>query len=233
MSRTTWVVASSGNWAMKLARVSAANFSSDVGVSMIPLSNYIAIKNKYCITYNGPCADYLIQLVNLRPIIEKQFPGLEVHISYADRFHYLLENEPRIIQFSKLSQKEFSYIRELKTDMYKHPVLELLEESKITIPPNYFKITNDNRKCVIVPNGVCPPNSPIKNVKELHNMFTAKGYHVEIDSNVNDAGCVVGIESEKLYWAATHGIRTFLVPTGIGTRLYSMMFQENAKILNI
>jgi hypothetical protein len=58
----------------------------------------------------------------------------------------------------------------------------------------------------------------------LKNMAINEGYEIELDSNIKNASLVVGVESVQLFEAAAKGIRTILVPTGVGENLYKTMF---------
>jgi hypothetical protein len=50
------------------------------------------------------------------------------------------------------------------------------------------------------------------------------GWDIEYDGDASDASLVIGVESVGLFEAAGRGVPTELVPTGLGTRLYKLMF---------
>jgi len=109
--------------------------------------------------------------------------------------------------------------------MIKHPVLELVEESNLTLehlkPPKIEKL---NLKCAICPKGNAPTQSiDGSKVEKLKKMVTLQGYTAVLDDAEN-AGWVIGVENEQLFNAATKGVRTTLIPTGLGTDLYKKMF---------
>jgi|TARA_Y100000034_G_scaffold104871_1_gene131721 hypothetical protein len=207
----------------------AFNDKEKFGHVLVPAHHYSVIKNRYCIAYFGPMAEYIIQLNALFPIIEKQFPKLEMYLAIRNELLYLIENRKRVILKSEIPEfkDRIAYFREVKLDFYNHPILKILEESNIKIPKNSFPINKEpSVKCVIVTHGINPPTQSLneEQIKKLHDMCQAEGYQVEIDSNIENAGWVVGVESPKLYKAGARGIKTSLVPTGIGTKLYKMMF---------
>ena len=107
---------------------------------MIPLSQYVKVKNKYCICYFGPSRECLERLVAIRPSIEKELSGIEIYIACRDHFLYLAKNEPRIVEQSKLVEmkRQFGYIRELKSNFVQDPIEALLIESELKDSLNYY-----------------------------------------------------------------------------------------------
>lgn len=201
----------------------------------IPLPHYAKIKNRYCVCYFGSANEYIWQLLNLRPHIESQLPGIELYISYKDELSNLIKNQPKTITQSNLyvHKKLFAYIRVLQYDLKqsKHPVLEFMTESQLNIP-KFVPIESNNRKCVISPQAVFPSKSlssqQISHCKEL---FTKRGYVVEIGEDTQDAGWVVGPENLAVFQAGFKNIPTSLIPTGVGKDLYLSLF--NGEILNL
>ena len=100
---------------------------------MIPLSSYAKVKDKYCIFYPGPLAKYIVHLLAVRPYIESELPGIEIHIACVDRLLYVAEGAERIHPQSKLVEMKthFSYIRKLTYDLSINPVEALLMESDL------------------------------------------------------------------------------------------------------
>jgi len=79
------------------------------------------------------------------------------------------------------------------------------------------------------------PTKPLTNVQidKAKSMCQAEGYFADIDGDVTGAGWVIGVESIALFQAATQGIKTSLIPTGVGTDLYKAMFPKNGSVLDL
>ena len=107
---------------------------------MIPLSQYAKVKNRYCICYFGPSREYFEHLISIRPIIEKELPGIEIYLVCRDSFLYLAENQARIMNQSKLVEMkwQFGYIRELKSNFVNDPVKAILTESQLNASLKWF-----------------------------------------------------------------------------------------------
>ena len=58
-----------------------------------------------------------------------------------------------------------------------------------------------------------------------------QGYQVQIEGEMNGAGWVIGVENEYLFQAVFQGIKTSLVPTGIGTEFYKSL--SDGEIIDI
>jgi hypothetical protein len=164
----------------------------------------------------------------LRPAIEQELPGIQIWICCPDRLSYLVEKEDRIILASALdaNKKEFAHIRQLRGDHVNHPIWNLLEESQLVLPDlRPPQINRDRKICAIWPSG----NSPTKSlngqqIESLMRLARDKGYSTTIEGNPDECGWIIGVENETLFRAGVKGIRTSLVPTGVGARLYQKMF---------
>jgi len=195
----------------------------------VPFPQYSKIKNRYCIAYYGPCAEYIVQLLYLRPAIEKEFPGIEIYISCRDDCIRFIDKKERIIFGSELNtrKKEVAYIRELRCDLKNHPVLQLIQESNLQLsylePPKIKQ--SDVRHCVICTNAILPTGL-IHNIDQISNFVFHQGYSVGLNSDISKATWVIGPENEQLFTAAIQGIRTTLIPTGLGTELYKKLFPD-------
>jgi len=197
----------------------------------IPLTTYADIKNNYCICYFGQCDEYIVQLRYLRPYIENFMPGLKIHIGYRDNVEYLLEGEERIMSKSsfKKQKKNFAHINQLKCNMTEHPIYKLLKDSNINVSFNNKE--EHTIKCVIVAKGTVPTNHLTKEqIARETSKAEAAGYQVSLDGNIEGAGYVVGVESVQLFEAAFKGIKTALIPTGLGTELYKSLFPQGKVI---
>lgn len=195
---------------------------------MIPLLHYSQIKNRYCICYTGNNNEYVLQLLYLRPYIEAALPGLELCLCCKDTVSYLVQGQERIVFLSQMPslKKHFAHLRTLACNMVVHPVEELLKESDIPIPELQITPNSPTRLCIIYPEGTSPTQSlspPM--VEKVKAICEREGYTVQIGGNLLSAGWVVGVENESLFMAAHQGIRTSLVPTGLGTNLYKRLFK--------
>lgn len=193
----------------------------------VPLTNYARIKNRYCICYYGPCDEYIVQLINLRPLIEKNLPGLQIFISCKDDLDYLVKNQERIVLKSKIleEKKNFAHLRQLKCNMEEHPVYSLLEESNINLNLKVDLEKEYSKKCVITPMGILPTKSLSPNqIEHLKNVARNKGFtDVIVGDDISGAGLVIGVENSTLFQAAFKGIRTILVDTGLGKQIYKLI----------
>ncbi len=119
---------------------------------------------------------------------------------------------------------EFAFIRELKSDLVNHPVLEFVEESGVEVEPPPPE-SEGTVKCVIWASGIHPTgNMPDYAIEEWRIKASKLGYQVQVGGDTNHAGWVIGVESLPLYQAACKGTKTTLIDTGIGGRLYKKWF---------
>ncbi|MCK9459697.1 MAG: hypothetical protein M0R80_08665 [Proteobacteria bacterium] len=187
--------------------------------------SYSKIKNRYCVAYYGPCREYVLQLLYLRSAIEKELPGLELYISCSDDCRCFIPDNTKIIFASEIGdrKKEVAYLRELRCDLETHPVWQWIQESKLTLkflePPQTKNITK--KICAICTKANLPTKS-MPDVDKLIKWVISKGFSVS--ENVSEADWVVGTENEQLFVAAIQGVKTTLVPTGLGTELYKRLF---------
>jgi hypothetical protein len=108
---------------------------------MLPLTQYVKTKDKFCICYFGHSAEFLTQLIDVRPFIEKELRGVQIYVSCRDDMTYLVENEDRIIPQSKVVEQKdkFAKAQELKYDLSNNPIEKLLVESNLQETLKYFK----------------------------------------------------------------------------------------------
>jgi hypothetical protein len=198
-------------------------------IDMIKFSQYAKIKNNYCLCYFGHSDEYLVQLRLLKPVLESHFADLNLCFGCKDDKSHLLHGCEPILKVSEIKMKRhnFAHIRELRFNST-HPIEDLLVESGVT----NFAIRNSvipktTNLCVIVKDGAYP-TKPIERdlLKRLKSWVSSQGYHLEVGHDITNASWVVGVESVPLFEAAAKGIRTTLVPTGVGTRLYKHMFPK-------
>ena len=201
----------------------------------MPLPQYAKIKDNYCIAYFGNNKEHLIQLKLLRPYMESTFPGVKVYLSCREDSVYLFKEEERIITKEKLKENKhmFGYIRELLCDMQSNPVEEFMKESEIPYGPIHYEQKINNKKCVLLTNGIAPVRSLNGDqIKLAISHIQNKGYDLEINEQINNAGWVVGVENEQFYQAAVDGKAVTLIPTGFGENIFKKLF-PGGQILKI
>ena len=192
----------------------------------MPLPLYAKIKDRICISYLGESSEYVVQLNCLLQIIERALNGIEIFICCKDELVSWFNN-PRVFGHSKMTQKKdnFALIKPLKFDMRIHPIIGLLNDSKIVCKKIDVPHPDPTTKCAICPEGSHPVKSMSHSQKEAAlKMAINQGFEPEITTNVLNAGWVIGVESGPFYLAASKGIKTSLIPTGLGTSLYEKMF---------
>lgn len=203
---------------------------------MIRFTDYANICNNYCICYFGYSDEYLVQLRLLQPIIERHMQGLNIFLGCRDEKIGILKGCDKTLRISdlKVRKDEFAHIRELQYNGSTHPVEDLMKEvGEIDYKTNTPPLHDRTVKCVIITKSNHPTSSLLeKQTKTLTLIAKEAGYSVEYDSDISNSGLVMGVESYGLFEAASRGIETRLVPTGVGTRLYKRMFL-NTSVLNV
>jgi hypothetical protein len=201
----------------------------------MPLPDYTKIKDNCCISYLGYASEYMVQLNCLLPYLEAALPGLNIYLCCRDDIYHWFDN-PKTFPLSEFEEKKnmFAHVKQLKSDMQSHPIINLLEESNIQYGSVAVSPTNNlSTKCVICPETTLPAHAmndvQMDKAKRLANI---EGYYTEINTDVMDAGWVIGVENGPIFLAASKGIRTTLIPTGMGTKLYKTMF-PNAEIFSV
>lgn len=200
---------------------------------MIEFWKYAKIKDYYCVCYFGPSDEYLVQLKLLKPIIEQHLPGLKIHFGCRDDKAHLFDGCGEIMKLSDIKAKklEFAHIRELRFNGSTHPVEDFLLESGIAHFPVAREISEQTARGVIVSSGNYPTKPLLQHqIEAAKKRMRSEGFQPELSDNVADAGFVVGVESVAVVKALSMGIRTMLVPTGVGTKLLKGMF-PNLEIL--
>jgi hypothetical protein len=203
---------------------------------MLEFSQYSKIKDHYCICYFGPSDTYLLQLKLLKPVMERHFEGLKIFIGCRDEKINMLSDCQDVLKVTELKSRrcEFAHINELRFDMKNHPVEQFMIDTGIkdwtvdcTIKPEH------SRKAVIIATGEYPTrNLEVREIEQQQRFLKSEGYDVEVNQSINGAGLVVGVESHALFEAASKGVRTRLIPRGVGTRLYKQMFKDAVVLHN-
>jgi hypothetical protein len=195
---------------------------------MLPLKDYIKIKDNYCITYFGSAKDFLMQLRLLRPSMEATFPGVQVYICCKDEYTYIFENDPRILSKTELfdNKKNFAYIRELGYRNDENPIEKFMAESGITIPV-ICRNSKKNTPAVLLPNGSFPNrNLSYKQIQAVTDYVRSQGCELSINKPYESFDWIISVENEYLYKAAASGKRVTLIPTGIGENIFKSMFPD-------
>lgn len=189
----------------------------------ISILRYNEIKDQYCIAYFGHCNEYILLLKHLRPTFEAQFPGVTIHLAVRDTHLKLLGGEQHISSETMLYKEKhrYAYIYELKGDVNTHPVEQFVEESGIVVDKIPLQNNGSNRM-VICAKGMYPTptleHEQIQKLKAKNSLYIA-----EVDTDVKNAGLVVGTGNETFYRAALAGIPTMLVDCP-GAKLYAKLF---------
>ena len=206
------------------------------------LTEYVKIKDNYCICYFGHQTAYLVQLRILRPFIEQALPKLRLYICCNDEYLYLFEDEPRIVAHSQIDKKQFAFIRELVANK-DHVIENLLKESDIAIPA--LPQTNKDGVCLILPEGIPPVKSV--SVQMLEKYARLRGLEpIVVGSDVNasmqsivyrpkgeerlrlakQAKIAIGVECDLLYLTGFYGGRTVLMSNSCGLDFYRKLFPD-------
>jgi hypothetical protein len=204
---------------------------------MIDFPKYAQIKDRYCVCYFGQSDEYVLQLALLKPLIESKYQGLKLYLGCKDETVDKLKlDQAQILKLSDLRSRrlEFGHMREIKFDGKNHPIEVFAKECDL---PNYAvcqKIQDEKTiRCVIITQGAYPTVSLNQNQTDYLVKITKQlGFSPEINTTIENSGLVIGVESFDLFKAASQGIETKLISTGLGSNLYSMMF-PHGEILKI
>lgn len=196
---------------------------------MKPLPKYTEIKDKCCIFYLGTAFEYLVQLTSLMPYIKKSIPGITLDVFGKDCY---CKDISGLLPLSLLEKDQYGFAEELAYDLHSHPVLKFLEELNVKYGEVELKITSNTNICAIC----CESGLPAKSLTTLQiekakMLAVQKGYNPIITDDISNVGWIIGAENGPLFLGAVRGIKTSLIPTGLGTKLYKTMF-PNGEILN-
>ena len=195
----------------------------------IRFDKYNQIKDNLCIVYNGHCPEYLVMLKLVRPTIMKSLPGLTIYLCGQDHFMYLLNDVENVVPISRLDTRHeiFGYVKYVKPTMVSpHPIDVLLTESGIEMSIICKNAGSKSHLCYIFSKGELPTqNLTEQEIDKCKKLAIGKGYEVQLNPNhQQDVGWVIGVECLDLVDAASKGIKTSLIPTGIGEKVYHKMF---------
>jgi hypothetical protein len=201
----------------------------------IALNFYAKVIDNLCIAYYGLPPEYLVQLDYLRQVIKKIYPDLSMSILARKELHYIVEG---IEELDTLDKSRYAYIKEIRIDPNEHPILNFIKESNLNFEHIQPK-NQDNKFCLVCPNAIHPSKEMTQvQLEKCYHLAKDRGYcpivlgvDIEVDAEgkidaVEQAGCVIGAENEYVFLAAVRGIKSVLVPTGLGTELYKTMFPD-------
>lgn len=188
---------------------------------MLLLPDYRKIKDKYCLSYFGHCADYLVQLKYLRPLIKEKYPGLQIFIICRQEDAHIFKQESDVIFVDFIASKNFyGCINDIRCNMRDHPVELLIKD---LIAPT-FETTIKIPTLAYISNRTFLPTKKLKD-DELTLVKNKIKRVCEVSDNFTEqVDWVVGVESEILFEAAFKGLKTSLIPSGIGTNFYKSLF---------
>lgn len=187
----------------------------------VSYKRYLEIKNRYCIAYFGVFNEFIFQLIHLIPILEEQFPELELYIACKDE---LISNSNKLIRLSKLNKKEYSVYHELKFNNIDHPVENFINESNIQILTKKNIPTLAYGTCAITTKNLPPVRSLTKeDITKIERFVKNKGFTIVSEENEN-IDWIIGVENEILCKAANKGIKTTLIPSGLGTNFLKKIY---------
>jgi hypothetical protein len=161
--------------------------------------------------------------------MEVAFPGVQVYIAHKNEANYIFTNSKNCLNLDELesSRDNFAYIREIVCDMESHPIENFMLESDIPCGPISTPAMPKSNRCVLLSNGMMPTTSLTKSqVKDIQLLVENEGFLVDIDGDVTNAECVIGVECEQLFEAAAKGSKVTLVSTGVGEGLFKKMFPK-------
>lgn len=183
--------------------------------------------------YFGVFNEFVLQLIHLLPVIEKQLPGVDLYIAGKNEMSDVIQH-PKLVLEKDLNKKSYAFYRELKFNNIEHPIEAFVEESGINVTVKKEKVEPTSKKCVLVTSNLPPVKSLDKQkIETIKSFVMRQGFHVEENGTLDEAGWVIGVESEKLCLAAMKGIKVSLVPSGLGTTLLEKMFKNLERLESI
>jgi hypothetical protein len=101
-----------------------------------PLSQYVSVKDKYCICYFGTNKETVTKLFKARELIEKELRGINVYLAVKDEMRNLAKGKKNVILECNMNayRGKVAYSRNLEE---KEDVKDLLRESNISFPEDF------------------------------------------------------------------------------------------------
>jgi len=97
----------------------------------LPYKDYIKIQNKYCIQYLGIEEKFLIQLIELKKLLEIKYPEIMFTISCREEFYQKYKNET--ISENNTNNNDFAYIRKILYNNIDNPIIQFADESMVKL----------------------------------------------------------------------------------------------------
>lgn len=194
------------------------------------IENYNMIFNNYCISYLSHNLEIATILCLIRNKLEKCFPELKIFYGFNNLIAERFNKQKNIINFDFLinNKKKFGCIYECKENFNTHPLTSLIIDSNIdlTIEKTPFKNVF-SKKCLIINKTQRTALNKNKE-KKLKEFVISKGYEIVNENyNINELGCIAGLESLELYLGAYRGLETILVDDNYSTNIYKKILPEN------
>jgi len=194
------------------------------------IQNYNTIYNNYCISYLSHNLEIPTLLCLIRKNLEVVFSDLKIFYGFNNLVAELFSKQKNIVNYDYLlnNKKKFGCIYECKENFNLHPLTSLIKDMNIN-----FKIKKEplnsylSKKCLIIEKNrrIYLNENKIKKLKEF---VISKGYEIVNENcNINELGCVAGVESPELYLSAYKGLKTYLVDDGYCLDIYKKIFPEN------
>jgi hypothetical protein len=102
----------------------------------VPFTQYLDIKDKYCMAYFGDDKELLYKILEARDHIEKELKGLKVFIACKDDAKSVVHGKRNIILENTMPYFK-GKIAHMCTLEKKEDLKSLLIEAKITIPEDF------------------------------------------------------------------------------------------------
>jgi hypothetical protein len=197
--------------------------------------NYVRVKDKLAVIYEGHNADYLIQMSALRPAIRKALPDISLTIVCREEYLIWLDNDPDHLSIESYKKIPIGWGRTIPL-VYdagngSHPILEQIQKSNIIPTPPLP--TSGSSIGVICTHGHFPVETASqKQIDMTKRLVLSKGYTPIIADGLplldrkklaDTAGFVVGVECDLFFAAMVRGVPTTLLESGKGSNLYKMM----------
>ena len=188
------------------------------------------IYNNYCISYLSHNLEIPIILLLIRKNLEEYFPELKIFYGFNKLVSGNFNKQKNIIDFDFLinNKKKFGCIYDCKENFKVHPLTSLILDTNINLVVKKEPLVkNLSKKCLIIESTRRTTLNSNK-LKKLKEFIISKGYEiVNEDYNVNELGCIAGLESPELYLGAYRGLETILVEDSYCKDIYKKIFPEN------
>lgn len=196
------------------------------------LPNYQKIYKNYCISYFGDNFIYPIILSNLRSEIEKTYNNLNIFYCYKGIIYEKFKNKKNVINkiFAEENRNNFGHNYEIKENFLFSDLEELLNFEKLKLKIENKKINSS--KCLLIKENKIN-KLKFTDIIKIKSKLEKKGYNVvEKVENIQEIGCVAGIECPEIFSAAFYGIPTYIFENySININVYKKLF-VNGEILN-